>query len=318
MDVSVVVPLLNERESLPVLVERLHAVLRGMGVDYEVILIDDGSTDGSWAEIRKAADADPRVKGIRFGRNFGKSPALNEGFIAAQGGVVITMDADLQDDPDELPELYRMIRADGFDLVSGWKKKRYDPLSKTIPTKLFNWATRRVSGVKLHDFNCGLKAYRKEVVKSIEVFGEMHRYIPFIAKKEGFGRIGEKVVRHHPRRFGKSKFGLDRFINGFLDLLTITFVFRFGRKPMHFFGAVGTFMFVVGFLSAAWVVGEKLYFVYALGKAAPRVSDQGLFFVALTAMVIGVQLFTMGFVAELVRRYSPERNVYRVTERIGC
>lgn len=317
MDLSVVVPLLNERESLPVLIERLHQVLRGMGVSYELILVDDGSNDGSWSEITKAAAADSRVKGIRFGRNFGKSPALNEGFIAAQGDVVITMDADLQDDPDELPELRRMIIEEGFDLVSGWKKKRYDPLTKTIPTKLFNWTTRRVSGVMLHDFNCGLKAYRKEVVKSIEVFGEMHRYIPFIAKKEGFSRIGEKIVKHHPRRFGKSKFGFDRFINGFLDLLTITFVFRFGRKPMHFFGAVGTLMFVVGFLSAAWVVGEKLYHLYVLHELAPRVSDQGLFFVALTAMVIGVQLFTMGFVAELVRRYSPERNVYRVKERVG-
>jgi len=317
MEVSVLVPLLNERESLPILVGRLHAVLQGMKAEYEVILIDDGSTDGSWAEIAKAAAADPRVKGIRFGRNFGKSPALNEGFKAAQGEVVITMDADLQDDPDELPELCRMIREDGFDLVSGWKKKRFDPISKTIPTKLFNWTTRRVSGVKLHDFNCGLKAYRKEVVKSIEVFGEMHRYIPFIARKEGFRSIGEKVVKHHRRQFGKSKFGLDRFINGFLDLLTISFVFRFGRKPMHFFGLVGTLMFVVGFASAAWVVGEKLWHVYVLHELAPRVSDQGLFFVALTAMVIGVQLFTMGFVAELVRRYSPERNVYRVKERVG-
>jgi glycosyltransferase involved in cell wall biosynthesis len=317
MDLSIIVPLLNEHESLPILVERLHAVIGAMGVSYEVILVDDGSTDGSWAVIRKAAGTDARVKGIRFGRNFGKSPALNEGFIAAQGEVVITMDADLQDDPDEIPELYRMIREEGFDLVSGWKKKRFDPLTKTLPTKLFNWTTRRVSGVLLHDFNCGLKAYRKEVVKSIEVFGEMHRYIPFIAKKEGFGHIGEKVVKHHPRKYGKTKFGFDRFINGFLDLLTITFVFRFGRKPMHFFGAVGTFMFVVGFFSASWVVGEKLWHVYGLGEAAPRVSDQGLFYVALTSMVIGVQLFTMGFVAELVRRYSPERNVVRVTERLG-
>ncbi len=317
MDISIVVPLLNERESLPLLIERLHQVLRSMGVAYEVILVDDGSTDGSWSEIVKASAADGRVKGIRFGRNFGKSPALNEGFIAAQGDVVITMDADLQDDPDEVPELYRMVRQEGFDLVSGWKRKRYDPLTKTLPTKLFNWTTRRVSGVMLHDFNCGLKAYRKEVVKSIEVYGEMHRYIPFIAKKEGFRRIGEKVVKHHPRRFGRTKFGFDRFINGFLDLLTITFVFRFGRKPMHFFGSVGTFMFVVGFLSAAWVVGEKLWHLYVLKQLAPRVSDQGLFYVALTAMVIGVQLFTMGFVAELVHRYSPERNQYRVSERVG-
>jgi len=317
MDLSIVVPLLNEHESLPILAQRLHAVIGAMGLKYEVLFIDDGSTDASWSVVRRLADDDSRVKGIRFGRNYGKSPALNEGFREAQGDVVITMDADLQDDPAEIPELYRMIREEGFDLVSGWKKKRYDPITKTLPTKLFNWTTRRASGVKLHDFNCGLKAYRKEVVKSIEVFGEMHRYIPFIAKKEGFGHIGEKVVQHHPRKYGKTKFGFDRFINGFLDLLTITFVFRFGRKPMHFFGAVGTFMFVLGFFSAAWVIGEKLWHVYVLHHAAPRVSDQGLFYVALTAMIIGVQLFTMGFVAELVRRYSPERNAYRVTERAG-
>lgn len=317
MDLSIVVPLLNEHESLPILTERLQAVIGAMGLKYEVLFIDDGSTDASWSVVMKLSADDARVKGIRFGRNYGKSPALNEGFRAAQGDVVITMDADLQDDPEEIPELYRMIREEGFDLVSGWKKKRYDPITKTLPTKLFNWTTRRASGVKLHDFNCGLKAYRKEVVKSIEVFGEMHRYIPFIAKKEGFGHIGEKVVVHHPRKYGKTKFGFDRFINGFLDLLTIIFVFRFGRKPMHFFGAVGTFMFVLGFFSAAWVIGEKLWHVYVLHHAAPRVSDQGLFYVALTAMIIGVQLFTMGFVAELVRRYSPERNVYRVAERAG-
>lgn len=317
MDLSIVVPLLNECESLPILVGRLHGVIGAMGRSYEIILVDDGSNDGSWEVIQGLSRADQRVKGIRFGRNFGKSPALNEGFRAAQGGVVITMDADLQDDPDEVPELYRMITGDGFDLVSGWKKKRYDPLSKTIPTKLFNWTTRRVSGVMLHDFNCGLKAYRSEVVKSIEVFGEMHRYIPFIAKKEGFHKIGEKVVKHHPRKYGKTKFGFDRFINGFLDLLTITFVFRFGRKPMHFFGGLGTLMFVLGFGATAWVVGEKLWYSFALNQPAPRVSDSGLFFVALTAMIIGVQLFTVGFVAELVRRYSPERNVYRVKERVG-
>lgn len=317
MDLSLVIPLLNERESLPLLVDHIRQVATGMGVTWEAVLVDDGSTDGSWDVIRQLGTADGRVKGIRFGHNYGKSAALNEGFRAVQGEVVITMDADLQDDPDEIPELYRMIREEGYDLVSGWKKKRYDPLSKTLPTKLFNWTTRRVSGVKLHDFNCGLKAYRKEVVKNIEVFGEMHRYIPFIASKEGFRRIGEKVVKHHPRQFGRTKFGLDRFINGFLDLLTITFVFRFGRKPMHFFGAVGTFMFVVGFLATCWVVGEKLWHVYVLGQAAPRVAEQGLFFVALAAMIIGVQLFTVGFVAELVRRYSPERNVYRVKERMG-
>ena len=317
MDLSIVVPLFNEHESLPILVERLHGVIGAMGQSYEIILVDDGSNDGSWKVIQGLTAADQRVKGIRFGRNYGKSPALNEGFRAAQGGVVITMDADLQDDPDEIPELYRMITEDGFDLVSGWKQKRFDPWTKTIPTKLFNWTTRRVSGVMLHDFNCGLKAYKGEVVKSIEVFGEMHRYIPFIAKKEGFHNIGEKVVKHHPRKYGKTKFGFDRFINGFLDLLTITFVFRFGRKPMHFFGLLGTLMFLLGFGATAWVVGEKLWYSFALDRPAPRVADSGLFFVALAAMIIGVQLFTVGFVAELVRRYSPERNVYRVKERIG-
>jgi len=317
MDISIVVPLVNERESLPHLVEWLHRVLVTMGVQYEIILVDDGSSDGSWEEIQRLARENGRVKGIRFGRNYGKSPALNEGFIAAQGEVVITMDADLQDDPEEVPELYRMITKDGFDLVSGWKKKRYDPLTKTIPTKLFNWTTRKVSGVYLHDFNCGLKAYRKTVVKNIEVFGEMHRYIPFIAKKEGFHRIGEKVVKHHPRKFGHTKFGLSRFINGFLDLLTITFIFRFGKKPMHFFGGLGTIMFVVGFFSAAWVIGEKLWHSLVMAEAAPRVTSSGLFFVALTAMVIGVQLFTAGFVADLVSRNGVDRNRYRVSERVG-
>jgi len=317
MDLTVIVPLLNEHESLPILAERLHGVIGAMGLQYEVIFVDDGSRDGSWEVIQGLAKADPRVKGIRFGHNYGKSPALNEGFRAAKGNVVITMDADLQDDPDEIPELYRMIVEDNFDLVSGWKKKRFDPLTKTIPTKFFNWTTRRVSGVMLHDFNCGLKAYKNEVVKSIEVFGEMHRYIPFIAKKEGFHKIGEKVVKHQPRKYGKTKFGFDRFINGFLDLLTITFVFRFGSKPMHFFGSLGSLMFVLGFAATTWVVGEKLWFSYMLHTHAPRVADSGLFFVALTAMIIGVQLFTMGFVAELVRRYSPERNVYKVKERLG-
>ncbi|MBL7950149.1 MAG: glycosyltransferase family 2 protein [Flavobacteriales bacterium] len=317
MDISIVIPLVNERESLPHLVEWLHRVISGMGKRYEIILVDDGSTDGSWNEIQRLSAANDRVKGIRFGRNYGKSPALNEGFKAAQGNVVITMDADLQDDPDEVPELYRMITEDGFDLVSGWKQKRYDPLTKTIPTKLFNWTTRRASGVQLHDFNCGLKAYRKDVVKNIEVFGEMHRYIPFIAKKEGFGKIGEKVVKHHPRKFGHTKFGFSRFINGFLDLLTITFIFRFAKKPMHFFGGMGTLMFMVGFLSAAWVVGEKLWHSFVLHHPAPRVADQGLFFVALTAMVIGVQLFTAGFVADLVSRNGTDRNRYRISERTG-
>lgn len=319
MDLSIVIPLLNERESLPELVGRLHTVIQGMGRSYEILLVDDGSRDGSWEEIERLHRADGRVKGIRLGRNYGKSPALNEGFQAAQGAVVITMDADLQDDPAEVPELYRMIVEDGFDLVSGWKQKRYDPLSKTIPTKLFNATTRWASGVQLHDFNCGLKAYRQEVVKSIEVFGEMHRYIPFIAKKEGFGRIGEKVVQHHKRKYGHTKFGFDRFINGFLDLLTITFVFRFGKKPMHFFGAVGTLMFFLGTLATVWLIGEKLFYNFVRHVQAPRsVTEQPLFFIALVSMVIGVQLFVSGFVAELVARNSPLRNNYRVKERLGA
>ncbi len=317
MDLSIVVPLLNERESLPVLAERLHAVLGSMGVEYEVILVDDGSSDGSWQEVQRLAKEDPRIKGIRFGRNYGKSPALNEGFRAARGRVVITMDADLQDDPDELPELYRMITVDGFDLVSGWKRKRYDPISKTVPTKLYNWATRKLSGVKLHDFNCGLKAYRNEVVKAIEVYGEMHRYIPVMARKEGFHRIGEKVVKHHSRKYGRTKFGMDRFMNGFLDLLTISFVSKFGRRPMHFFGSFGTLMFLLGALITIWLLGSKLWYLFVLERTAPLVASQALFYVALTAMIIGTQLFTMGFVAELVGRNSPYRNSYRVIDRIG-
>lgn len=316
MDISVVIPLLNERESLPELVAKLHGTIGGMGKSYEVLLIDDGSRDGSWEEIQRLHAADARVKGIKLGRNYGKSPALNEGFLAALGQVVITMDADLQDDPAEIPELYRMITQDGFDLVSGWKKKRHDPLSKTIPTKLFNATTRWASGVRLHDFNCGLKAYKGEVVKAIEVYGEMHRYIPFIAKKEGFHKIGEKEVLHHPRKYGVTKFGLDRFINGFLDLLTITFVFRFGKKPMHFFGAMGTLMFFLGFLATLWLLGSKLASVFHQVRA-PLVTDQPLFYIALTSMIIGAQLFLTGFVAELVARNSAERNNYRVSERLG-
>ncbi len=316
MDLSIVVPLVNERESLPELVQRLHTVIGGMNKAYEILLIDDGSRDGSWEEIERLHRADGRVKGIRLGRNYGKSPALNEGFKEATGRVVITMDADLQDDPDEVPELYRMITQDGFDVVSGWKKQRYDPISKTVPTKLFNWTTRRVSGIHLHDFNCGLKAYKGEVVKAIEVYGEMHRYIPFIAKKEGFWNIGEKVVKHHKRKYGTTKFGFNRFINGFLDLLTITFVFRFGKKPMHFFGAMGTLMFVLGTLAIAWLLGEKLWVVMH-NERARLVTDQPLFYIALTIMVIGSQLFLAGFVAELVARNSPERNAYRVDKKLG-
>ena len=316
MDISIVIPLLNERESLPELAAKLHEVLGRMGKSYELLFIDDGSRDGSWEEIQRLHAADGRVKGIKLGRNYGKSPALNEGFLAAQGQVVITMDADLQDDPEEISELYRMITAEGYDLVSGWKKKRHDPLSKTLPTKLFNATTRWASGVQLHDFNCGLKAYDGKVVKAIEVYGEMHRYIPFIAKKEGFHKIGEKVVQHHARKYGKTKFGLDRFINGFLDLLTITFVFRFGKKPMHFFGAMGTLVFFLGFLATVWILGHKLFSLLNHVRA-PLVTDQPLFYIALTSMIIGAQLFLAGFVAELVARNSSERNNYRVSERLG-
>jgi glycosyltransferase involved in cell wall biosynthesis len=318
VDLSVVIPLLNEEASLPELCNGLHTVCTGMGVDYEIIFVDDGSTDGSWSVIGDMASSNARVRGIRFGRNYGKSAALSEGFAAAKGRVVVTMDADLQDDPKELPELYRMVHKEGYDLVSGWKQKRYDPLAKTLPTKLFNWATRQVSGIPLHDFNCGLKAYRSEVVKAIEVFGEMHRYIPFIAKKEGFPRIGEKIVKHQARKHGVSKFGPRRFINGFLDLLTITFIFRFAKKPMHFFGAVGTATFALGFLAVAVLVGDKLYHTFWLHRASPRVADQGLFYLALTAMIIGVQLFTVGFLAEMAGRNSADRNVYRVLQRIGA
>ena len=264
------------------------------------------------------AAEDPRLRAIRLSRNFGHQMALTAGVDGARGRLVAVMDADLQDSPDEIPELYRMIMEDGYDLVSGWKQKRYDPLSKTIPTKLFNATARKVSGIKnLHDFNCGLKAYRKDVVKNIEVYGEMHRYIPYLAKNAGFARIGEKVVHHQARKYGSSKFGVNRFVNGYLDLLTLWFLTNFGKKPMHFFGGLGTLMFVLGFGAAAWIIASKLWFLYVLHRAAPLVSDQALFYVAMVAMVIGVQLFTAGFIAELVSRSSEDRNRYRVAERIG-
>ncbi len=282
---------------------------------YEIILIDDGSKDKSWAEVEKLSAQNPSIKGIRFRRNYGKSAALNEGFIASQGRVLITMDADLQDSPDEIPGLFEMITKDGYDLVSGWKKKRYDPLSKTIPTKFFNWATRKMSGINnLHDFNCGLKSYRREVVKSIEVYGEMHRYIPVIAKWAGFSKIGEKVVEHRARKYGVTKFGLERFINGFLDLLSITFVSRFGKKPMHLFGLLGTLMFVIGFIASVYLGASKLYSVYH-NYAARLLTDRPSFYIALTSMIIGTQLFLAGFIGELVSRSSPERNKYLIEKK---
>ncbi len=315
-DISLVIPLLNEDESLNELFDWIQRVMKENGFSYEVLFIDDGSKDRSWEVIEALNGQHPEVRGIKFRRNYGKSAALNVGFEAAQGDVVITMDADLQDSPDEVPELYRMIKEEGYDLVSGWKKKRYDPISKTIPTKLYNWATRKMSGIHLHDFNCGLKAYRKEVVKSIEVYGEMHRYIPVIAKWAGFRSIGEKVVQHQERKYGTTKFGLIRFINGPLDLLSIMFVGRFGKKPMHLFGLIGTLMFVIGFLIAAYLGAEKLYFLSVKVKA-PLITDRPWFYLALATMIMGVQLFLAGFLGELLSRSSPDRNIYLEDKRIG-
>ncbi|HOI00574.1 MAG TPA: glycosyltransferase family 2 protein [Bacteroidales bacterium] len=315
MDISIIIPLLNEEESLPELLTWIHKVMEKHGFSYEVILVDDGSQDRSWEVIRRLNQEDGRVKGLRFRRNYGKSAALNKGFEAAQGQVVITMDADLQDSPEEIPELYQMVMDGGYDLVSGWKKKRFDPLSKTIPTKLYNWATRKMSGVYLHDFNCGLKAYRKQVIKSIEVYGEMHRYIPVIARRSGFVKIGEKVVAHQARKYGVTKFGLERFVNGFLDLMSISFVTRFAKRPMHFFGTMGLLFFITGGLISAWILAVKFF---RLGGDNVRdVVDQPLFYLALLAMIVGTQLFLTGFLAELVSRSSPDKNAYLVEESLG-
>ena len=316
MDISVVVPLYNEAESLPELEKWIERVMKANGFTYEILFINDGSTDNSWDVIRSLATANPAVKGVCFRRNYGKSPALNTGFARAKGDVVITMDADLQDSPDEIPELYRMITAEGYDLVSGWKQKRYDPLSKTIPTKLFNATARKVSGIKnLHDFNCGLKAYRNKVVKRIEVYGDMHRYIPYLAKNAGFTRIGEKVVHHQARKYGKSKFGLDRFVNGYLDLATLWFTNRFGVKPMHFFGLLGSLMFMLGFLATVAVGAMKLYNMHA-GRGYSLVTESPYFYLALVTMVLGTQLFLTGFLGELIVRNSPRRNDYEIEEEI--
>ncbi len=317
IDVSVVVPLFNEEESLPELHTWIQKVMKENNFSYEVVFVDDGSTDKSWEVVEDLAAKDACVKGIRFQRNYGKSAALNEGFQVTEGDVVITMDADLQDSPEEIPELRRMIVEDGYDLVSGWKQKRFDPLSKTIPTKFFNAATRRMSGIKLNDFNCGLKAYRSEVVKSIEVYGEMHRYIPVIAKWAGFKKIGEKVVQHQERKYGVTKFGLERFINGFLDLLSITFVSRFEKKPMHFFGTLGVLMFLLGGAFLLWVLGEKMYFIHIAEGKYRDVIDQPLFYLSLVSIIIGAQLFLTGFVAELVSRKASDRNIYLIRKRLN-
>lgn len=313
--ISVLIPLYNEEESLPELTKWIDRVMSTHQFSYEIVFVDDGSTDQSWGVIRSLKTKYAAVKAVRFLRNYGKSAGLNVGFAHCAGDVVITMDADLQDSPEEIPELYQMITEGGYDLVSGWKKKRYDPLSKTIPTKLYNWATRKMSGIHLHDFNCGLKAYRLEVVQNIEVYGEMHRYIPVLAKREGFGRIGEKVVAHQSRKYGTSKFGMERFINGFLDLLTVSFVSRFGKKPMHFFGTFGTLMFIIGFILFLWIGGAKLYALIQ-NHPAKNIANMSMFYIALTAMIIGTQLFLAGFLAELITRNAPNRNQYKIAEVI--
>lgn len=315
MDISIIVPLLNEEESLEELTRWIVKVMDENKFSYEIIYVDDGSKDHSWEVIEKLSTENKNVRGIKFRRNYGKSAALNCGFFDLQGDVVITMDADLQDSPDEIPDLYNMIMKEGYDLVSGWKKKRYDPISKTIPTKLYNWATRKMSGIYLHDFNCGLKAYKKPVVKSIEVYGEMHRYIPVIAKWAGFTNIGEKVVQHRERKYGKTKFGLDRFINGPLDLISIMFVSKFGKRPMHFFGVWGMIMFLAGGFVAMWMIVEKIYF--NLQNIQPRnVTDQPIFYFALTAAIIGSQMFLAGFLGELISRNAHDRNNYLIDKKI--
>ena len=316
MDISVIIPLYNEEESLPELFAWIQRVMNENGFSYEVIFVNDGSTDRSWQVIEELAAKSENAKGIKFRRNYGKSPALFCGFEKAQGDVVITMDADLQDSPDEIPELYRMITEEKYDLVSGYKKKRYDPLSKTLPTKLFNATARAVSGIKnLHDFNCGLKAYRKEVIKNIEVYGEMHRYIPYLAKNAGFNRIGEKVVHHQARKYGTTKFGLNRFVNGYLDLISLWFLSKFGVKPMHIFGFLGSLMFIFGFLAVVAVGAHKLYAMHS-GQPYILVTDSPYFYLALTTMILGTQLFLAGFLGELIARNSPERNKYQIEKEL--
>jgi glycosyltransferase involved in cell wall biosynthesis len=313
LNVSLVIPLYNEADSLPELHAWIVRVCKQENLSYEVLLLDDGSTDASWDIIQGLRQQDPNVRGFRFQTNYGKSAALNVGFAEAKGEVVITMDADLQDSPDEIPGLLNMILEEGYHVVSGWKKKRYDPISKTIPTKLFNWATRKISDLELHDFNCGLKAYRNEVVKNIEVYGEMHRYIPVIAKWAGFPKIGEKVVVHQARKYGSTKFGMNRFVNGFLDLMSLFFMSKFGKKPMHFFGLLGMLSFFIGAVTACWILIDKLICVIQ-NHRAPLVTDNPLFYIGLVAMIIGTQLFLAGFIGELVSRSNPERNNYNIKE----
>ncbi len=316
MDISIVIPLLNEAESLPELHAWIKRVMDEHTLSYEVIFIDDGSTDESWSIIEQLKNSFSEVKGLKFRRNYGKSAALNEGFALAQGDSVFTMDADLQDSPEELPAMHKMLWEEGFDLVSGWKQKRYDPITKTLPTKLYNWATRRMSGIFLHDFNCGLKAYKNEVVKSIEVYGEMHRYIPVMAHRAGYKKIGEKVVQHQSRKYGTTKFGLSRFVRGPLDLLSIIFVSKFGKRPMHFFGLWGAIAFLLGFSLTAFVLIQK-FIALANGMRHTLVADNPLFYLALTMLIVGSQLFMGGFLAEMISRNALNRNQYEISERIG-
>ena len=315
MDISVIVPLYNEKESLPELAAWIRRVMEANGYSYEILMVDDGSTDGSWETILSLSEENPAIHGISFRRNYGKSAALYEGFAAVNGDVVITMDADLQDSPDEIPELYRMIVEDGYDVVSGWKQHRKDnKITKNLPSKLYNWTARKVTGIKLHDMNCGLKAYKNEVVKSIEVYGEMHRYIPYLAKNAGYGKIGEKPVHHQKRKYGTSKFGLERFVNGFLDLMSLWFLSKFGKKPMHFFGTTGILMFLVGFVMTVWIIVAKLVH-QAQGVRFRAVTDQPLFYLALLAVVLGAMFFLAGFLGEMVSRSAATRNDYNVKSR---
>ena len=315
MDISVIVPLYNETESLPELAAWIRRVMEANGYTYEILMVDDGSTDGSWDTVLSLSKENPAIHGISFRRNYGKSAALYEGFAAVEGDVVITMDADLQDSPDEIPELYRMIKEGGYDVVSGWKQHRQDnKLTKNLPSKLYNWTARKVTGIKLHDMNCGLKAYKKEVVKSIEVYGEMHRYIPYLAKNAGYGKIGEKPVHHQKRKYGVSKFGLERFVNGFLDLMSLWFLSKFGKKPMHFFGTTGILMFLIGFVMTVWIIAAKLIH-QAQGVRFRAVTDQPLFYLALLAVVLGAMFFLAGFLGEMVSRSAATRNDYNVKAR---
>lgn len=317
LDISIVVPLYNEAESLPELVEWIGRVATANKLSYEIIFVDDGSTDESWSVIERLQKSNPEIRAISFMRNYGKSAALYCGFDMAEGEVVFTMDADLQDSPDEIPQMRRMILEEGYDLVSGWKKKRYDPIGKRWPSKFFNFTARLMSGIKLHDFNCGLKAYRRKVVKSIEVYGEMHRYIPILAKHAGFRRIGEKVVEHHERKYGKSKFGLERMIKGYLDLISVSFMSRFGRSPMYLFGSLGTLMFLFGGITAVWIIVDKLYSQFN-GLMWRGVADQPMFYLALLAIILGVQLFLAGFLGEMINRRSTERNHYLIDRTIDA